>query len=201
MKRTSNIVLTLSLVPCAWCVVSILQTPTMILPSWFILCILALPAVTAAFGIGFVLKQLFGSGWHTATFASMLLAAASLVYLITTYRPTYTVVIDPGYAGEVRLFVSRYANNREIRVNRYGIGYIGKKTFDNGFYPRILKGGRDISKEVSEYSTGAIATSAPEKYRFEYLAFEIPGTAGSPGDDPDSLVKTGAIDTTYLLCK
>jgi hypothetical protein len=194
-------IVAVSLVPCGYFVAKMLESPTMILPSWFILCLSGGLAVVVATGIGYVLKRLLGSGWHTVTFASIILAVSALVYLTVTYRPTCEVVIDPSYAGEVKLFVSRDANGPEIPVSRYGVGYISKANFDNGFYPRIRKGDSDISKEVGEYRKSAMATTAADKYSFEYLAFDIPGNGGSPGSSVDSLLKAGAIDTTRLLEK
>ena len=171
----------------------------MIYPSWLLLCMIGGPAVAGALGIGFVLKRALGSEWYAITFALLFLAVPASGYLIATYRPTYKVVIDAGFTGKVMLFISRNANGHEIPVNRYGVGYISEETFEKGFYPRIQKGGKDISKEVTEYFKGSMGHSEKDRYRFEYLSFYTPGVADSLGVGVDSLLKAGAIDTARLL--
>ena len=111
----------------------------------------------------------------------------------------YTVVIPEGYVGEIRLLVS---NENDFSINNYGIGYIDRKTFDEGFYPKIIKGGNDITKQVKEYSKGALATSSGDVYSYEYLSFSVLAKGEHvENKDIEELIKIKAIDTSRLYRK
>lgn len=175
-----------------------LQTKTMILPSWFLL-LLSLPCtLLVSFGLGMLVKKILNSKWRALTFASIFVIIFSSIFYISEYRPVYTVVIPEGYVGEVRLLVSNEKEN-DFFINNYGIGYIDRKTFDEGFYPKIIKGDNEITKQVKEYSKGALATTPGDIYSYEYLSFFVPAKGESVEDkDIEELIKIKAIDTTHL---
>jgi len=110
-------------------------------------------------------------------------------------------MIPDKYVGEVKLLVSN-ENQNDFKVNNFGIGYISQRTFKNGFRPTVIKGGQDISDQISGYSTGSYATTSGGKLSFDYLSFELPGKKEvSELIDYDSLVKLNAIDTARLRRK
>jgi len=175
-----------------------LQTKTMILPSWFLAIVFLPVTLCVSFALGALAKKIFNSKWRSLTFASIFTIALSLIYYVFQYRPVYTVVIPKDYIGEVRLVVSN-ENENDFFVNKYGIGYIDRETFDKGFYPKIVKGGNDITKEVKEYSKGALATTSDDIYSYEYLSFSILAKGENVEDqDIEELIKNKAIDTTRL---
>lgn len=175
-----------------------LQTKTMILPSWCLL-LLTLPCtLLVSFGLGIVVKKILNSKWQALTFASIFVIIFCSIFYIIEYRPVYTVVIPEGYVGEVKLLVSDEKEN-DFFINNYGIGYIDRKTFDEGFYPKIVKGDSDITIQVKEYSKGALATTPDDIYSYEYLSFSVLDKGDSLEDkDIEELIKIKAIDTTRL---
>ncbi|MBB5648262.1 hypothetical protein [Pedobacter cryoconitis] len=175
-----------------------LQTKTMILPSWFLTLFFLLITLCVSFALGVLAKKMLNSKWQTRTFASIFAIAISLIYYVSQYRSAYTVFIPKDYVGEVRLLVSNEKEN-DFFVNKYGIGYINRTTFDEGFYPKIIKGDNDITKQVKEYSKGALATTSEDVYSYEYLSFSVPAKTENIEDkDIEELIKIKAIDTTRL---
>lgn len=175
------------------------ETVTMILPPWLIVGTISLIVGVAAVGIGFVIKRLLNADWHSLTFASIIIIIIVAIYAIAAYKPTMRIVVLSNYSGEVKLIVAKNSiEKREIQIDSFGIGYITRKDFDEGFYPRIVKGSVDITKAVKEYSKGSFATSATMRYSLDYLSFVIPGPSILSGSDIDELIRVGAIDTMRL---
>jgi hypothetical protein len=126
----------------------ILQMPIMILPSWFLL-LFPLPiTLCCSFALGYMAKKVMNSKWQSSTFAAIFVIIFCSIFYIIQYKPIYRIVIPKSYAGEVRLLVSNEKEN-DFFINKYSIGYIDKKTFDEGFYPKIIKGNNDITKQVN----------------------------------------------------
>lgn len=148
--------------------------------------------------LGYVARNILNSKWQTLTWASIFIILFCSVFYISEYKPTYEVVIPGEYSGEVRLLVSRGQGSNFV-INKYGIGYIDRKTFDGGFYPKIIRGDRDITKQVKEYGKGALATTAEDIYSYEYLSFFV-GGSGHVAEEKgiEELIKINAIDTGYL---
>lgn len=175
------------------------QTITMILPPWLIVAGISLIAGIAAVGIGSLIKRLLNADWHSLTFASITIICIVGIYAIATYKPSVRIVVLSNYSGEVKLIVAKNTiEKHEIQVDGFGIGYITRKDFDEGFYARIVKGSADITKAVKEYSKGTFATSASMSYSLDYLSFVIPGSSTQLVNDFDELIKIGAIDTMRL---
>ncbi len=175
------------------------ETITMILPPWLIVGVVSLIAGVAAVGIGFLIKRLLNTDWHSLTFASIIIIIVVGIYAIADYKPRMRIVVVSNYSGEVKLIVAKNAvEKHEIQVNGFGIGYITRRDFDEGFYPRIVKGSADITQAVKEYSKGSFATSASMSYSIDYLSFVIPGPSVQLASDIDELIRIGAIDTMRL---
>eukprot|EP01133_Synstelium_polycarpum_P009293 gene9293-10898_t len=105
-----------------------LDVPTMILPSWFLL-LTSLPCILGgSFVLGYLTKKMMNSKWRTITFASVFITAFCSIYYISQYKITYKITIPENYAGEVRLFVSNERGN-DFLINHYGVGYINQETF------------------------------------------------------------------------
>ncbi len=123
------------------------------------------------------------------------------MFYVSQYKPTYEIIVPDNYFGEVRLFVSNEARN-DFTINKYGVGYIDKNTFDNGFYPRIFRKKINITKQIKGYSKGAFAATQVSNYSYEYLSFSIPVKVENIDDrDIEELIKIKAIDTARLYRK
>jgi Predicted protease of the Abi (CAAX) family len=175
------------------------ETATMIFPPWLIVGVISLIVGAAAVGIGFIIKRLLHADWHSLTFASIIVIIIVSIDAIAAGKPTIRIIISPEYSGEVRLFVRKNnSKNHEIKVDNLGIGYINRKDFDQGFYPKIIKGSIDITKSVRQYSKGTFSASWAMTYSIDYLSFVIPGRSTQLVSDIDDLIRMGSIDTMQL---
>ena len=180
---------------------TMLQTPTMILPPWFLVGLYLPIAFIVSLIVGFLAKKLLKSSWHTLTFTALTMTIIGLTFYVSQYKPSYKIIIPDSYVGEVKLLLSN-ENENDFKVNNFGIGYINQKTYKKGFRPRIIQRGQDISKQVTGYSIGSYATTSSSNLSLDYLTFEIPGKAdGSFLIDFDSLLKLNAIDTKRIRRK
>ena len=199
-NKLQTLVIILGLIAIGLGVKSLLQIPTMILPTWFLV-LLYLPFVLLiSFTLGFITKKLTKSTWHTLTLSTILAAIISLTFYFSEYKPSYTVKIPDTFVGEVKLFVTNESTN-DLNVNKLGVGYINQKTYKNGFQPTILKGDKDITKEIHGYSTGTFASSLLPNKQINYISFLIPGKKESEDDENnfDELIKSNRIDTARIL--
>ncbi|WP_412850547.1 hypothetical protein ACL0VS_17795 [Chryseobacterium sp. PMSZPI] len=175
-----------------------LETPTMILPSWFLILLFVPIFLFIAFILGSLLKVLLKSDWNKLTFTSIFVIIISSIFYFSQYKATYKIIIPESYSGEVRLFVSNEKENDFI-INNYGIGYINKGTFDSGFHPKVLKGGNNITEQTKNYGKGALATTVRDLHTYDYLSFIVPSKDGNvEGKSVEDLIRIKAIDTTRL---
>jgi hypothetical protein len=192
---------TIGLISTAIGIWTLLQTPTMILTPLFLVGLYLPIAFIISLIVGFLIKVLLKSSWHTLTFAALTMTVICLTFYGSQYKPSYKIIIPETYVGEVKLLLSNETEN-DFKVNNFGIGYISKKTYENGFRPTIIKSGQDISKQITGYSTGSHATTSSSNLSLDYLSFEIPGKVDSTFViDFDCLLKLKAIDTKRLRRK
>ena len=178
-----------------------LQTPMMILPSWFLVLFFAPSLIFICVILGYLAKKITKSKWHILSLTSIFVIVFSFIFYISEYRPNQSIIVPESYVGKVRLFVSNDKEN-DFVINKYGIGYIDKKTFNRGFYPKIIKGRNDITKQIKEYGKGALATTQEDPYSYEYLSFFILVKGQNVEDKGiEELIKIKAIDTTRLYRK
>jgi len=175
------------------------ETETMILPPWTIVSGVSLVVFAASVAIGFLAKHLLSFNWHQLTFVAVILIIVVGIYATVEYKPTLKISVLSDYAGEVKLFVSKdNVERRNITVSSHGIGYITRKDFEEGFYPKIIRGQNDITKEIKEYGKGSSLNSLSDSYSFNFLSFVIPGRSDHLVSVIDDLVRAGAIDTMQL---
>ena len=176
-----------------------LQTKTMILPSWFLVAISLPGTLLLSFAFGFILKKLLNSKWQTSIFTSIFVIIFCSIFYISEHKPVYIIIVPKNYVGEVRLFLS---NKNDFSINEYGIGYIDRRTFNDGFYPKIIQTGNDITKQIKEYGKGASATTSEDAYSFNHLSFHILDSGKKvDGKDIEELIRIKAIDTARLYKK
>lgn len=191
-------ILTLGLLTIALGIWTMLQIPTVILPAWYLVLIFLPLTFLIAFGLGFLIKKLFKLSWHTLTITSLIMTIACMTFYISEYRPSYTIYLPYNYVGEITLLVSKEADN-DFNINKFGIGYINKKTFKNGFHPTIIKNKEDITQQIKNYNRGAYASVGTNNISFDYLTFTIPSDEENPDAFSfDELIIKNLIDTTRL---
>ena len=177
---------------------TMLQVPTLILPSWYLVLIFLPITLLIAFGLGFLIKSLFKVHWHTLTITSIIMTITCLTFYISEFRPNYTINIPSNYVGEVMLLVTEEANN-DFNINEFGIGYINQRTFENGFRPTVIKDKENITKQVRNYSNGAFASAGTHNISLKYVSFIVPGNKKETEDfSIDELINKKAIDTTRI---
>jgi hypothetical protein len=175
------------------------ETTTVILPAWLIVGVVSLIVTGVSIAIGVLVKRLLNADWYSLTFASIIIIIIVGIYAVVAYKPRLNIVVWSSFSGEVKLIVSKEAiEKKEIIVDSFGVGYITRRDFDEGFYPRIIKGNTDITKEIKEYSKGGKATSPSVSYSLEFLSFIIPGQSNQLASDIFELIRVGAIDTMRL---
>lgn len=87
-------------------------------------------------------------------------------------------------------------------INEFGIGYINQKTFENGFHPTVIKGKKNITKQVKSYSNGTFVSVGTHNISLNYVSFIIPGNKKETEDfSIDELIDKKAIDTTRIWRK
>jgi hypothetical protein len=201
VRQIQILIIILGLISTSLGIWTMLQIPTIILSPWSLVAIFLPLTLFIALLIGYLTKVMLNSGWHTMTFAALIMTGICLAFYARQFKPSYKIVVPDNYVGEVRLLVS-HENQNDFEVNSFGIGYITQNLYKNGFRPKVIKGGLDISDHVSGYSTGSYETTSGSKLSFDYLSFEIPGKKEvTELIDFDSLVKLKAIDTARLRRK
>lgn len=200
-SKSQSIIILLGIVSSGFGIWQMLQTATMILSPWFLVLFYLVITFCVSFILGFLVKKILKSRWYTLTFTSIFIIIACSVFCISQYRTSYEIIVPDNYVGEIKLFVSNEKKN-DFAINKYGIGYIDIETFNKGFYPKIIKEKIDITKQVKEYSKGALATMPEDVYSYEYLSFSIMAKGESIKDkDIEELIRIKAIDTNRLYRK
>jgi hypothetical protein len=177
---------------------AMLQIPTVILPSWYLVLIFLTITFSIALGLGFLTKILFKLHWHTLTITSIIMTITCLTFYISEFKPSYIIYIPDNYVGEVKLLVSKEKDN-DFNINEFGIGYINQKTFKNGFRPTVIKDKENITKQIKNYSRGVYGSAGTLNIYLDYVTFIIPSDEESLDIISfDELINNNAIDTTRL---
>jgi hypothetical protein len=193
---------------------TLLYTRTVILPSWFLVALYTPIVIAISFGLGLLTKKIIKKGGHLTTYASIFATIISLSFYASEFRPTHKILLPENYSGEVTLFLSNEEQN-DFEINNYGIGYVSNDTYKNGFKPTVIRNGQDISKQLTNLSSGTIGFGGVDGSTigpYDYLTFTVPGQKSDNADseleqllsarnDLNKLIEINAIDTTRLKRK
>jgi energy-coupling factor transporter transmembrane protein EcfT len=116
------------------------------LPSLFLIGIYLPIVFGVSLLIGFLIKKLLKSNWHTLTFISIMLSVICLSFYASQFKSSYEIIVPNNYVGEVKLILSNEKEN-DFKINNYGIGYISQTTYENGLQPSIIINGEHITKK------------------------------------------------------
>lgn len=181
---------------------TILHTRTVIMTP-FSLVIIYLPLLLlVSLGLGLLIKKITKGTANILTYASIIATLFSITYIYSEYMPTSDIVIPANYSGNVRLFLST-EDTDDFNINSYGIGYISKDTYNNGFRPTVIKNGKNITKELTNISSGGSISFASVNGSsigpYHYIQFTIPGHSQDTIDnDLQRLIEVKALDTTRI---
>ena len=192
-------ILLLSIISLVFGIITMLQMPTVTVSPLYLAIFYTFIVFVLSFLLGLILKKIIKSSWHILTFASIFVICISLTFIISQYKPTYKIIIPDSYSGTINLIMTG-ENENDFDINNFGIGYITEDTYYNGFYPKIIKNGKDITKDARGFSRGSFAFATPDlNVSLDYLKFEIPGNNnGDTLKDFDALIKVGAIETARI---
>jgi hypothetical protein len=197
------VIIVLGLVALGMGIWTMLQIPTLILPPWYLVIIFLPFVLLISIGLGYQIKKVVKSKWHTMSFASIILTIICLTFYLSKYRKQVIITVPVDYAGEVRLFLSNNEENK-LNINEFGIGYLNENTYENGFRPIIMKNEQDITEFIKGYSIGEFTLSQLDNYRLEYLQFTVPKNNENEYSDAielNELIKRNALDTALLKKK
>jgi hypothetical protein len=183
-------------------ILTILRTPTVILPPWFLM-VLFLPILLgASFLVGLIVKYLTKSGWSRFTFTSLFIGLFCMAFYVSEYRPTHRIIVKSNFSGQVKLLLAK-GEEDDFELNDYGIGYVSKATYQSGFEPVVERSGSDITDEIKDLSFGSMTSASVDGKGigpYKFLGFKVPGQSpDSLNNDLLDLINNGAIDTTRLL--
>jgi hypothetical protein len=181
---------------------AMLAMPTLILPSWF-LALLYLPILLAiAFVLGIVVNTIIKIETDRYIYTALFAGLISLGFYFSEYKPTNKIIIPGDFGGQVRLFLSNEPDD-DLRINNFGIGYISRKTYLQGFKPIIIQNGKDITKQVTEFFQGSAGAGTVDHEHigdYKFLGFTIPGKpTDSLKNDLVKLIKLNALDTSRTV--
>jgi hypothetical protein len=185
-------------------ILTMLRTPTVILPPWFLV-LLYLPILLGvSFLLGLATRYLIKNSWSKLTFTALFAGFICIIFYISEYKPSHKIIVTSSFSGQVRLLLSK-DNKDEFELNEYGIGYVSEATYRKGFKPRVEKDGKDITDEViRSLSFGSMANATIDGKiigPYNYLSFIVPGqpTEDSLKMDLLELIDRNVIDTTRLM--
>lgn len=184
-------------------ILTMLKTPTVILPPWFLVLLFLPILLGVSFLLGLGTRYLLKSNWTKLTFTTLFVGLFCLVFYVSEYRPTHKIIVTDSFSGKVKLLLSKGEEDK-FELNEYGIGYVSESTYRQGFKPSVEKNGKDITDEViGSLSFGSMTNATVDGKvigPYSYLSFIVPG---QPTDSLSTglreLIDKNAIDTTRLV--
>jgi hypothetical protein len=186
-------------------ILTMLKTPTVILPPWFLVLLFLPILLGVSFLLGLGTRYLLKSNWTKLTFTTLFVGLFCIAFYVSEYRPTHKIIVTDSFSGQVRLLLSKDEKDK-FELNEYGIGYVSESTYRQGFKPRVEKNGKDITDEVIRSLSFGSMTNATVDGKiigpYSYLSFIVPGqSTNSLNTDLQELIDKNAIDTTRLIKK
>ncbi len=177
---------------------AMLDMQTLILPPSLLVALYLPILVLGSLLLGVVVKAVVKSDIGIIIYASFFATVFSIWFYASQYQPSYIIALPNNFTGTVHLFVTDESKD-DFTVNRYGIGYISKKTYRNGFRPTVLKNGQNITAIAGNFSTGTTMSAGLQGNTlgpYSFLSFSIPsGSVNDSAMDVEKLIAIHALDT------
>jgi hypothetical protein len=182
---------------------TMLRTPTLILPPWFLVLLFLPILLGVSFLLGLATKHLIKNNWSRLTYTAIFVGLFCITFYISEYVPTRNIIVADSFSGEVRLLLSKDSVDN-FELNEYGIGYVSESTYRQGFKPKVEKAGKDITNDIiRSIAFGSLAHGTIDGKvigPYKYLSFRVPGQpTDSLTNDLLGLIEINAIDTTRLI--
>jgi hypothetical protein len=175
---------------------TMLLTPTLILPPWFLVLLYIPFLLGVSFVLGLLTKKLIKTKWTTLTMTAIFTTIVCLTFYIYEYRQTLTIIVPDNFAGTAYLIVTKEPKN-DFELNESGVGYIKEETYNNGFQPKVFKGGQEITEKIRGYGIGSGSYKGQQSIKF--VTFDIPGKISDWKEISfRDLIESNAIDTTRI---
>lgn len=187
------LIIVLSLFAVGLGVKAMLDVPTLFLASWFLVLFYFPFLFGLSYGVGLFVKAFLKFDLSKWAYTSIIAAIISLSFYFSQQKATCEIIVPANFTGEVRLFLSNESAN-DFNVNRDGIGYISKRTFTKGFKPRVIKNGKDITKDVQDLGRGRIGGMG---YELDFISFNVPGASNK--NDLLKAIDLQGVDTPRVL--
>ena len=171
--KVQLIIIVIGFISYGFFVNTMLQIPTVIIPSWFLVLMYTPVLIGISLTLGYFVKNLRETKWKTISFTFLFIAVLSLVYVFSESKKNLRINIPKNYTGTVYLVLSNETTN-DFDINEFGIGYVCADTYNSGFRPKVYRQDRDITKTINSYSSGSASSSSMSRNSICYLEFNVP---------------------------
>ena len=180
---------------------TMLETPTVILPAWFLVIMYGGILLLVSFGLGALISSSTKSKVYFLTGTSFIVTTICLAFYLNEYRPTYKIYVPGSFTGEVKLFHSTLGDNK-LSLNEYGVGYITTKAYREGFKPVVYQNGKNITEECRNHGQGSVAFAGVDGTNlgpFSYVGFTVKGNkTHTLWTDLKKAIELKIIDTSII---
>jgi len=152
---------------------TMLQIPTVIIPSWFLVLMYTPILIGISLTLGYFVKNLRETKWKTISFTFLFITIISLLYVFSQYSKNLRINIPKNYYGTVYLILSNETTN-DFDINQFGIGYVCEDTYNSGFTPKVYRQNVDITKAIKGYSSGSASSTSMGRNSISYVEFYVP---------------------------
>ena len=109
-------------------ILTMLRTPTVILPPWFLVFLFLPILLGVSLLLGLATRYFIKSNWSRLTFTALFAGLVCITFYVSEYKPTYKIIVANSFSGQVRLLLSKDDWDK-FELNEYGIGYISESTY------------------------------------------------------------------------
>jgi len=152
---------------------TMLQIPTVIIPSWFLVLMYTPVLIGISLTLGYFVKNLRETKWKTISFTFLFITIISLLYVFSQHSRKLRINIPKNYSGAVYLILSNEKTN-DFDINQFGIGYICEDTYNSGFTPKVYRQDVDITKTIKSYNRGSASARSISRNSIWYSTFNVP---------------------------
>jgi hypothetical protein len=174
-----------------------------ILPGYFLGCMVLIVVLIVSLFATAIAKLIF----KTNSFLTLFTIVTTIAFIALhywLYSPTLKIIVPKGYSGQVTLVLSNVDKNI-LTIDKNGIGYITKWTFDKTYTPPIVtdSNGEKLNNlcvgfNPSTFWGKGVATSFKYSGKINFISFSITPKDTLGKDQDYGINFTEFVDTTKL---